>query len=50
VNDRTAARWIGGIIGFLIAGYFWAYVPMKRNYEECGRITLCSAPDSGEKP
>lgn len=35
------ARIIGGLIGALIAGYFLIFAPMKANYDECGRITLC---------
>jgi len=35
---------IGGIIGLAISGYALFYVPMSRNYEECGKVTLCDTP------
>jgi hypothetical protein len=31
-------------IALAIAGYFIFYLPMSRNYKECGRITLCNPP------
>lgn len=38
---------IGAILGVIISGYILVYVPMSRNYEECGKITLCptTGPD-----
>lgn len=38
---------IGAILGVIISGYTLVYVPMSRNYEECGQLTLCptTGPD-----
>lgn len=36
------AKWIGGIVGMGIALTLFVYVPMKRNLDECGRVTLCT--------
>lgn len=38
---------IGAAIGLALAGYFLFYLPMSRNHDECGRVTLC---DAGAQP
>lgn len=43
MNRRNLApKIIGGTIGLALAGWFLIYQPMKQNYDECGRVTLCS--------
>lgn len=43
MGDRIAAI-IGSLLGIAIAGYFFVYLPMSRNYAACGKVTLCQ-PD-----
>lgn len=40
MSDRSA-KIVGGIIGLSITAYFFVYAPMQRNFDQCGRITLC---------
>lgn len=37
---------IGGLIGAGLAIYLFVYLPMSRNYEECGKVTLCETGDA----
>jgi hypothetical protein len=46
MTERTRAKIIGGTIGATLALYFLVYLPMKGNYDECGKVTLCA----GERP
>lgn len=39
---------LGAIIGLAISGFFLAYLPMKANYDECGRVTLCQTKEEGD--
>jgi hypothetical protein len=40
----------GALIGAALALYALVYLPMSRNYAECGKITLCAASvDPGER-
>lgn len=32
---------IGALLGLALALYAIIYLPMRSNYEECGRVTLC---------
>lgn len=34
-------RIIGGVIGASITIYAFIYLPMRANYAECGKVTLC---------
>lgn len=39
---------IGATLGMAIAGYFVIYLPMARNYDQCGKVTLCNPPNPGK--
>jgi hypothetical protein len=41
-DAEHVSRLLGGIIGVALAGYFWVYLPMSRNYAECGTVFLCA--------
>lgn len=36
----------GGTLGIALVGYAVVYLPMKRNHDECGRVTLCDSDAS----
>jgi hypothetical protein len=39
---------VGGALGLAVAGYAVVYRPMMRNFEHCGRATLCPDPQGTE--
>lgn len=41
MSGEGVAAILGGIIGVALVAYAFVYVPMKANYDECGRVTLC---------
>ena len=34
-------RIFGALIGLALSGYILVYLPMSRNFAECGKVTLC---------
>jgi hypothetical protein len=44
-EDRSAAI-TGSIIGFVVVAYALVYLPMRHNYLQCGRVTLCASVDT----
>jgi hypothetical protein len=47
-QDRTPAI-IGAAIGLAISGYALVYAPMQRNYDQCGKVTLCAPQAKGDR-
>lgn len=39
---------VGCILGAAVSLFVLVYLPMKGNYDECGRVTLC--PNEGGRP
>jgi hypothetical protein len=39
-DDRMSAI-IGSVLGLSLSGYLLVYAPMRGNFEQCGRVTLC---------
>ncbi len=42
--SEKAAAIVGIILGLAIGFTVLGYIPMKSNYDECGKITLCNPP------
>jgi hypothetical protein len=41
-RSEKIAAWMGAIIGVSLGLFVLVYLPMKSNYEECGKVTLCN--------
>jgi len=41
MNKDAAPKIIGATLGIALALFIWVYLPMSRNYAECGKVTLC---------
>jgi hypothetical protein len=37
---------ISGALAIVIVGYALVYVPMRRNFDDCGKVTLCNQSDA----
>lgn len=37
---------IGSALGLILFGYALVYAPMRANYDQCGRVTLCAEEQS----
>lgn len=40
---RNLPAIIGAVLGIALGLFVAVYLPMKRNYDECGKVTLCNS-------